>query len=68
MFVIGNLLNFALFVPPVFWATMDLQTGLLEDRDHARIFAINIIHYYELFSMDAGLNSKGTKAIKMVEK
>ena len=31
-------------------------------------FAINIIHYYELFSMDAGLNSKGTKAIKMVEK
>ena len=47
---------------------MDLQTGLLEDRDHARIFAINIIHYYELFSMDAGLNSKGTKAIKMVEK
>ena len=46
---------------------MDLQTGHLEDTDHARIFFI-IIFYYELYFLTAGLNIKGTKAVKMVEK
>ena len=49
---------------------MEIKVCLTEPKyeQQARIFAINIIHYYELFSMDAGLNSKGTKAIKMAEK
>ena len=44
---------------------MDLQTGLLEDRDHAQFFFI-IIYYY--FFMTAGSNIKGIKAVKIVEK
>ena len=43
---------------------MDLQTGLLEDRDHAQIFFI-IIYY---FFMTASSNIKGIKAVKIVEK
>ena len=46
---------------------MNLQTGHLENRDHARDFFIIII-YCEIFSMAAGLNVKGTKVVKMVEK
>ena len=37
MFVLSKLLNFILLFPSVVRFTMDLQTGHLEDRGHARI-------------------------------
>ena len=64
---INNVLNFGQFVPPVVWVTMELQTGYLEDRQCDNFFII-ISFYYELFSMTAGLNIEGTKAVKMLEK
>ena len=45
---------------------MHLQTGHLEDREQAQIFFVIII-YYKLVFITAGLNIKGTKAVKMVE-
>ena len=46
---------------------MELQTGYSEDRQCDNFFII-ISFYYELFSMTAGLNIEGTKAVKMLEK
>ena len=46
---------------------MELHTGHLEDRQCDNFFII-ISSYYELFSMTAGLNIEGTKAVKMLEK
>ena len=66
IFIIDSLLNFVLFVFPVVWVTMHLQTGHLEDREQAQIFFV-IIVYYKLVFITAGLNIKGTKAVKMVE-
>ena len=39
-FVLSKVLSFVQLIPPMVWFTMDLQTGHLEDRYHARIILL----------------------------
>ena len=40
IFVLSKVLNFVMFLPPVVLFTIDLQTGHLEEREHARIILL----------------------------
>ena len=46
---------------------MDLQTGYLEDKEHAQIF-LSLLFTMKFFLWPLGIEIEGNKAVKIVEK
>ena len=52
VFVLSKVLNFVLLVPPAFWFTMNLKTGHLEYRYHARIMLLLLSFFVFFFRIN----------------